>query len=107
MGIEKQSKLNLLIRNWPDGKINSSSWLTSKGYGANFIQKYKNNNWIEAVGSGAYKKSGDDVAWASAVECLQKQLKSTRIHLVRYLTHAYRQKSNNKKFLFLQKFLSR
>ncbi len=76
MGIEKQSKLNLLIRNWPDGKINSSSWLTSKGYGANFIQKYKNNNWIEAVGSGAYKKSGDDVAWAAALECIQKQLKS-------------------------------
>lgn len=76
MGIEKQSKLNLLIRNWPDGKINSSSWLTSKGYGANFIQKYKNNNWIEAVGYGAYKKSGDEVAWASALECLQTQLKS-------------------------------
>lgn len=80
MGIKKQSKLNLLLRNWPDGKINSSSWLTSKGYGANFIQKYKNNNWIEAIGTGAYKKSGNNVVWAAAVECLQQQLKS-EIHV--------------------------
>ncbi|MGZ3745197.1 MAG: type IV toxin-antitoxin system AbiEi family antitoxin domain-containing protein [Pseudobdellovibrionaceae bacterium] len=76
MGIEKQSKLNQLMRQWPDGRINSSLWLKSEGYGANFIQKYKNNNWIEVVGTGAYKKSGDEVTWASGLECLQKQLRS-------------------------------
>lgn len=76
MGIEKQTKLNHLMRNWPDGKIKSSVWLKSEGYGANLIQKYKSNNWIEAIGSGAYKKSGDQVTWASALECIQKQLKS-------------------------------
>lgn len=76
MGIEKQTKLNHLMRNWSDGKIKSSVWLKSEGYGANFIQKYKSHNWIEAIGTGAYKKSGDQVTWASALECLQKQLKS-------------------------------
>lgn len=76
MGIQKHTKLNLLLRHWPDGKINSSTWLNSEGYGANFIQKYKNNYWIEAIGAGAFKKAGDKVSWAAAVECLQKQLKS-------------------------------
>lgn len=76
MGIEKKSKLNQLLRNWPDGKIKSSVWLNAEGYGANLIQKYKTNNWIEAIGAGAFKKAGDEVTWASALECLQKQLKS-------------------------------
>ena len=76
MGIEKQTKLNHLMRNWPDGKIKSSVWLNAEGYRANFIQKYKSNNWIEAIGTGAFKKSGDEVTWAAALECLQKQLKS-------------------------------
>lgn len=80
MGIEKQTKLNLLMRNWPDGKIQSSVWLNAEGYGANLIQKYKNNNWIEALGTGAYKKFGDQVTWAAALECLQKQLK-TEVHV--------------------------
>ena len=76
MGIQKKTKLNQLMRNWPDGKINCSVWLNAEGYGANFIQKYKSNYWIEAIGTGAYKKSGDEVTWAAALECLQKQLKS-------------------------------
>lgn len=75
MGIEKKIKLNHLMRNWPDGKIKSSTWLSAKGYGANYIQKYKGNNWIEAIGTGAFKKSGDEVTWAVAVECLQNELK--------------------------------
>jgi hypothetical protein len=75
MGIEKQSKLNQLMLNWPDGRVNSSEWLKSEGYGANFIQKYKSNKWIESVGNGAFKKFGDKVTWAAALECLQKQLK--------------------------------
>lgn len=76
MGIQKQTKLNHLIRNWPDGQIKSSTWLNAKGYGANLIQKYKANNWIEALGTGAFKKSGDQIAWAAAIECLQKQLRT-------------------------------
>ncbi len=76
MGIEKKTKLNYLMRNWPDGKIKSSVWLNAKGYRANLIQKYKNNNWIEAIGTGAFKKAGDKVTWVAALECLQKQLKS-------------------------------
>ncbi len=80
MGITKQTKLNYLMRNWPDGKIQSSVWLNTKGYKANLIQKYKRNNWIEAIGSGAYKKFGDEVTWASALECIQNQLK-TEVHV--------------------------
>ncbi len=76
MGIKKQTKLNLLMRNWPDGQIKSSVWLNSKGYGANFIQKYKSNKWIDSIGTGAFKKAGDEVTWDAALDCLQSQLKS-------------------------------
>lgn len=76
MGVEKKTKLNYLMRNWPDGKIKSSTWLRAEGYGASLIQKYKNNHWIEPLGQGAFKKAGDEVTWASALECLQKELKS-------------------------------
>ncbi len=79
MGIEKQTKINQLMRNWPDGEIKSSVWLNAKGYRANLIQKYK-GNWIEAIGTGAFKKSGDHVTWAAALECLQKQL-LTEVHV--------------------------
>jgi hypothetical protein len=80
MSIEKKTKLNHLMRNWPDGEIKSSVWLNAEGYGPNLIQKYKSNNWIEAIGTGAFKKSGDEVKWAAAVECLQKQLNS-EVHI--------------------------
>jgi len=80
MSIEKKTKLNHLMRNWPDGEIKSSVWLNAEGYGPNLIQKYKSNNWIEAIGTGAFKKSGDEVKWAAALECLQKQLNS-EVHI--------------------------
>lgn len=76
MGIVKQSKLNFLMRNWPDGQIKSSHWLLANGYSASLLQKYKTNHWIESIGTGAYKKAGDKVTWESALDCLQNQFKS-------------------------------
>jgi hypothetical protein len=74
MGIEKYDKINQLMTSWSDGKIYSSTYLNQLGYGANFIQKYKNSHWIEALASGAYKKYKDTVDWPAAIECMQTQL---------------------------------
>ncbi len=80
MSIEIRSKLNLLLRQWPDGRILSSRWLKTKGYGPELIQKYKKSGWIEALGSGVYKKPSDAVDWSSVVDTLQNQLE-LRIHV--------------------------
>lgn len=75
MGIENKSKLNLLLSQWPDGRILTTTWLKAHGYEPELVQKYKKSQWIEPLGSGAYKKYNDTVNWSSALECIQTQLK--------------------------------
>lgn len=74
MGIENKSKLNLLISQWPDGRILTTPWLRAHDYKSELIQKYKKSHWIQPLGSGAYKKYNDIVHWSSALECIQSQL---------------------------------
>lgn len=54
-----------------------SSHLQNMGYQKDLLAKYKKGNWLESLGYGAYKLSGDAVGWYSAVAALQQQKQST------------------------------
>ncbi|GJQ64251.1 MAG: hypothetical protein SCALA702_33040 [Melioribacteraceae bacterium] len=73
------NKIKRLIKEWRRGTIKLSSHLQSNGYQRELIKKYKNSNWLESLGYGAYKLSGDEVGWYSGIEALQKQ-KLSNIH---------------------------
>lgn len=75
MSIDKKKKLNQLLSHWGDGQVRSSKWLKANGYGSELIQKYKLSEWIEPLGSSAYKKHGDTVDWTGGIACAQNELK--------------------------------
>lgn len=72
-------KINQLLKEWERGTIKLSSHLRGMGYQKDLLKKYKESNWLESLGYGAYKLSGDQVGWYSGIEALQNQ-KSSNIH---------------------------
>lgn len=73
MSLENQYKINNLLKEWPKGTVYLTSWLTNNGYSNQLLNRYKNSNWIETVGSGAVKQSGDVITLEGALYALQKQ----------------------------------
>lgn len=74
MSLFKGSKLNHLLTNWPRGGIYTASWLQKQGIPSVLTKKYRDSQWIEAVGRGAMKRKGDKVDWTGGLWAIQKQL---------------------------------
>lgn len=80
MGRQKSAELNQILAQWPQNCIVTSRWLESNGVYRQLVQKYVLGGWIRKIGSGAYKKPGDQVSWQGALTAIQKQLELP-IHL--------------------------
>lgn len=68
------TKINRLIRRWPRGTVAASSFLDKEGFRYDLLARYKESNWLESFGRGAYVLPGDRVEWTGAVYALQGQL---------------------------------
>jgi hypothetical protein len=75
MGSSTGSKINQLLRRWPNGTVAVSSWLEEQGAYQQLVQKYEATAWLRRVGQGAYAKAGDTVEWTGGLYALQEQLK--------------------------------
>lgn len=71
---EKSKKINRLISEWKRGTVAVSSYLNKQEFSHELIRAYKNSNWIEPVGRGAFILRGDKVDWHGALYALQTQL---------------------------------
>ena len=74
------TKLNKLLTTWPTNLVYTTKYLNEQGYSTALIAQYKKNNWLQAVGSGAVIKKGDQLDWRGAVMAMQKQL-NLQIHV--------------------------
>lgn len=74
MSTEKQSKINKLLQNLPQGTILVSSWLRDQGYSLELQKKYRKSKWLESIGQGAMKRTGESVRLEGAIYALQNQL---------------------------------
>lgn len=74
MNTDNVSKINQLMQSHPYGIVLLSSWLSEKGYSLDLQKRYKKSRWLESIGSGAMKRTGDPVQIEGAVYALQKQL---------------------------------
>jgi hypothetical protein len=74
MNTLKGTKLNNLLVNWPDGAVYTSTWLGSQGFSPSLIRGYRQHNWLQSIGRGAFVKVGDRLDWVGAVWALQHQL---------------------------------
>ncbi|ELR70193.1 hypothetical protein C900_03878 [Fulvivirga imtechensis AK7] len=68
------------MRSQPYGTIFTSSWLVERGYSLDLQKQYKKSNWLESIGSGAMKRTGDDIPLEGALFALQHQL-GMHIHI--------------------------
>jgi hypothetical protein len=68
------SKINQLLKSWPQGTVATSTWLAERGVYQQLAHVYQSSAWIESMGKGAFKKSGDSVSWLGALFALQSQL---------------------------------
>lgn len=70
-------KLNRLLQSWPRGTVVQLGWLERHGVSQPLATRYRKSGWMEAVGRGAYARSGDPVGWEGAVYALQSELHAT------------------------------
>ncbi|MCF0075740.1 type IV toxin-antitoxin system AbiEi family antitoxin [Dyadobacter sp. CY261] len=74
MSVSSETKLNLLIRDWPPGTVAVTSWLNRQGYSNQLLNRYKKSSWLNSLGTGAWIRTGDTVAYEGAVYALQSQV---------------------------------
>jgi len=75
MSGETRTKLNRLLRVWPQGTVAVSRWLEQQGAYQQLRQTYEKGGWIERIGQGAYIRGGDAVEWTGGLYALQQQLR--------------------------------
>jgi hypothetical protein len=74
------TKINQIIKLWNPGLVLTSSFLKKQGINYDQQLAYKNSEWLESVGQGAYRRTDDSLNWAGGLYALQRQL-SIKIHL--------------------------
>lgn len=62
------------MQSQPYGIVLLSSWLSEQGYSLGLQNRYKKSRWLESIGTGAMKRTGDRVQIEGAIYALQKQL---------------------------------
>jgi len=73
-------KINQLINNWPSGAVYVTSWLKKQGISHQLLDRYKKSQWVDSIGNGAVKRSGNQVGYQGGLFALQTQLNSS-IHI--------------------------
>ncbi len=79
MSTSKRIKLQRLVTEWCRGTVAIASYLKTLGITSELLYKYKQSQWIQPLGRGAYILSGDNVEWPGALYTLQTQL-SLNVH---------------------------
>lgn len=74
MDRQNRSIINNLLRSWPKNTVVASSWLNGQGVYRQLARTYVNSGWIERIGQGAFKRSGENVDWSGGLYTLQTQL---------------------------------
>ena len=73
-------KLNKLVNDGPAGAVYLVSWLKKQGISNQLLDRYKKSAWVDAISSGAVKRTGDQVNYQGGLYALQQQLHSS-IHI--------------------------
>lgn len=80
MNNQNPSKINQLVQQHKQGMVCTQTWLYSLGINRYLAEQYCLNGWLERIGYGAYKFTGDSISWFGAFASLISQL-NYRIHL--------------------------
>lgn len=73
MDTQNEAKLKTLIRNIQPGTVALAPWLEKQGFSRDLQKHYLKSGWLETLGRGAYKKTGDTIKWPGGVYAIQNQ----------------------------------
>lgn len=70
-----ESKINHLLKMWPQGTVATSSWLQEQGVSRQLARRYTESGWLQRFGHGAFVQARESsmVEWSGAVYALQHQ----------------------------------
>ncbi len=74
MSSHNKTKINKLMQEWPKNTVAVYPWLKRHGVYRQLADRYVKSGWIERVGRGAFKKTGDEAEWTGGIYTLQTQL---------------------------------
>jgi hypothetical protein len=69
-----KSKINHFMVSAPSGVVLTAAWLEKHGVSPKLAWWYVHSGLLEKLGTNAYKKAGDHVTWAGAINAVQTQL---------------------------------
>jgi hypothetical protein len=70
MAQQKQRKLNLLFRLFPEGSLASTAWLVEHGYRTDMLTRYVQRGWLESPARGVYRRPGPPLKWQHVAAAL-------------------------------------
>ena len=80
MSINKRTKINQLVSEWPSGMVYTQTYLTELGYSAQLVHRYIKSGWLVPLGNGVYQKKKDTISWLGGLAAIQGQLEKN-IHV--------------------------
>lgn len=75
MSTQNESKLKKMLDQHRQGTVALPKWLEGLGISRELQKSYRKNGWLETVGSGAFKRSGEQLNWQGALYAIQQQAK--------------------------------
>ena len=73
MSMNNEDKLKKLLDSHLPGTAYVASWLEGRGISRALQQRYRTSGWLETVGTGAFKRPGEQVTWQGGLYALQAQ----------------------------------
>jgi hypothetical protein len=56
---QNSSKINQLLKIWPQKTIAVQSWLSQMGFERQLVAAYEKNTWLNRIGRGAFMRADD------------------------------------------------
>jgi Transcriptional regulator, AbiEi antitoxin, Type IV TA system/Transcriptional regulator, AbiEi antitoxin N-terminal domain len=75
MSTQNESKLKKMLDQHRQGTVALPKWLESLGISRELQKSYRKSGWLETIGPGAFKRSGEQVNWQGALYAIQQQAK--------------------------------
>ena len=75
MDTKKESKLKRMLDLHRPGTVALPKWLEGLGISRELQKSYRKNGWLETIGAGAFKRSGELVNWQGGLYAIQQQAK--------------------------------
>lgn len=75
MSTQKESKLKKMLDSHRVGTAALPKWLQGLGISRELQKRYRKSGWLEAIGPGALKRSGEMVNWQGGLYSIQQQAK--------------------------------